>query len=187
MCFLWNDHGEAELHGHRAIYQKHSGSRDELCVVDMREASTSAAVPKRGVWIINHAALLPQQNMKTPAQHWLTGEKKAELVQPLCLRNLKTHTCFGKSTMKFQTCFTSLGVAVSSADKDINDWHREEKQQRPHSRKETTADERMSFLSRAADAFWLLGCIHTYTTSKQNYIQIFRIVRTVYIIKRKKG
>lgn len=66
-------------------------------------------------------------NMKTPAQHWLTGEKKAELVQPLCLRNLKIDTCFGKSTIKFQTCFTSLGVAVSSGDRDINDWHGEEK------------------------------------------------------------
>ena len=42
------------------IYQKHSGSRAELCVVDIREASKSADVPTRDVWIMNHTAPLPQ-------------------------------------------------------------------------------------------------------------------------------
>ena len=40
------------------IHQKHSSSRDESCVVGTNKAFKPADVPKRGIWIINHTALL---------------------------------------------------------------------------------------------------------------------------------
>lgn len=185
MCFLWNDHGEAKLHWHW-LYTRSTRAAER------REASKPADVPERGVWITNRTALLPQQQTWTllPGSD-RQGKRRQNWPSHLAWETWRCTWVLGKALLSSQPVLHHLGWREQW-------WQR--RQRLPPRGTEATGKAaagsperrdhcrwRVSFLSTAADACWFLGCIHMYTTSKQNCLQIFRIARTVYIIKRKKG
>lgn len=111
----------------------------------MREASKPADAPKRGVWITNHTALLPQR------QTWtlLPGSDRQEKRRQDWSSHLAWETwrytwVLGRALLSSQPVLHHLGwlwAAVTGTSRTATTRKRDdgERQQRAHCREETTA------------------------------------------------